>query len=165
MSFTRLLCAPIALAVGMGCSKKPADDSAAAAPAAASPAPTPAPPGGGTAGAPAAAFADRDWVLAMLGDRPAGTGGGGRPATIRFDAAAHRVSGFAGCNRFSGDYTQAGDSLTFSPLISTKMACTEGDQLERDYLGALGKVKMVHASDTALTLTDGAAPLARFRPQ
>lgn len=37
-----------------------------------------------------------------------------------------RVSGRAGCNRFSGPYTQAGRTLTVGPLATTRMAC--GDE-------------------------------------
>lgn len=35
------------------------------------------------------------------------------------------VSGSMGCNRFSGSYSQKGDSLTFSPIAATEMACPE----------------------------------------
>lgn len=35
------------------------------------------------------------------------------------------VSGSMGCNRFSGSYSQKGDSLTFSPIAVTEMACPE----------------------------------------
>lgn len=35
------------------------------------------------------------------------------------------VSGSMGCNRFSGSYIQKGDSLTFSPIAATEMACPE----------------------------------------
>ena len=35
------------------------------------------------------------------------------------------VSGSMGCNRFSGSFSQKGDTLTFSPIAATEMACPE----------------------------------------
>lgn len=35
------------------------------------------------------------------------------------------VSGTMGCNRFSGSFSQKGNSLTFSPIAATEMACPE----------------------------------------
>ena len=42
---------------------------------------------------------------------------------LRF--GADRLNGQAGCNRFSGPYSVAGDRLTAGPLMSTRMACPE----------------------------------------
>jgi heat shock protein HslJ len=70
-----------------------------------------------------ASLDNREWVLVGLGEVAAPLGAGGRPATLRFDPATGRAAGFAGCNRYSAGYTLAGDSLTFGPAISTKMAC------------------------------------------
>ena len=49
---------------------------------------------------------------------------GKEPLTLEFNEG--RVSGFAGCNTFSGAYTQSGDKLEIGPIGSTRMAC-EGD--------------------------------------
>src|SRR5690242_17618937 len=58
-----------------------------------------------------------DWELMELNAKTASTGAGGRRATLRFDADSARVTGFSGCNRFSGSYTLNGDSLRFGPLV------------------------------------------------
>lgn len=44
------------------------------------------------------------------------------------------VSGFAGCNSFSGSYTiaEADHSLTFTPLAQTLMACADEDRMARE---------------------------------
>lgn len=42
---------------------------------------------------------------------------------LTFDADG-RVSGSTGCNSFSGAYTARGDALSFSPLATTRRACT-----------------------------------------
>jgi len=105
----------------------------------------------------------REWSLVDLKDKPAPTGAGGRPATIIFDTAAHRASGFAGCNRYGAEFKTAGDGLTFGPAMATKMACSEGDELERQYLAVLPEVTSFAVADSMLTLSGAAGPLARFR--
>ncbi len=112
-----------------------------------------------------AAIVEREWALVTLGDSAAPRGSGGKPATIRFDSAATRAAGFAGCNRYSAPYTIAGDSLGFGPAISTKMACADGDALERAYLAIIPDVTGFRATDSTLTLTGSSGPLATFRAQ
>ncbi|HEY9425976.1 MAG TPA: META domain-containing protein [Gemmatimonadaceae bacterium] len=116
-------------------------------------------------GASSAAIVEREWALVTLGDSAAPQGSGGKPATIRFDSAASRAAGFAGCNRYSAPYTIAGDSLGFGPAISTKMACAEGDSLERAYLAIIPDVTGYQATDSTLTLTGSSGALAVFRAQ
>jgi heat shock protein HslJ len=114
---------------------------------------------------PAAATASldsREWALVGLGEIAAPLGAGGRPATIQFDPTTGRAAGFAGCNRYSAGYTIAGDSLTFGPAVSTKMACVDGDELERGYLAMLPAVRTYALSDSTLTLNGSDGPLARF---
>jgi heat shock protein HslJ len=106
---------------------------------------------------------DREWILVRLGEVAAPLGGGGRPATLRFDRTTDRAAGFAGCNRYSAGYTLAGDSLTFGPAISTKMACADGDELERGYLAMLPAIRSYALSDSTLTLNGSGGPLAHFR--
>lgn len=101
---------------------------------------------------PPASITDRDWSLTSLGERMNPMGQGDRPPTLRLDASGSRASGFAGCNRFTGTYTLAGDSLSFGPLVSTKMACAQGNDVETAYLAALGNVRGFSVSDSVLTL-------------
>jgi heat shock protein HslJ len=110
-----------------------------------------------------AALENREWALVALGEVAAPLGAGGRPATIRFDPTTGRAAGFAGCNRYSAGYTVAGDSLAFGPAISTKMACADGDELERGYLAMLPAIRSHALSDSTLTLNGSDGPLARFR--
>ena len=105
---------------------------------------------------------DRDWDLVALGEQDHPLGAGGKPATLRFDAAAQRAGGNAGCNRYSAAYTLVGDSLRFTAAISTKMACTEGMELENAWLGAMSHVATWSATDSTLTLAGADGPLARF---
>ena len=105
---------------------------------------------------------DRDWVLVALGEQSSPVGRGKQPATLRLEASTSRAVGFAGCNRFSASYTLAGDSLRFGPAMATKMACVDGDDLERRFLGALPVVATYEATDSALILKGPSGPLARF---
>jgi heat shock protein HslJ len=87
--------------------------------------------------APAAAgLAGTSWVLAGINGLPL-------PAAVQVTAefgADGTVSGKAGCNTYSGSYTVDGASITFGPIISTKMACPDAQMaVETAYLAALGK--------------------------
>ena len=91
----------------------------------------------------------------LMGESPvAGTG-----ISAEF-AADGKVSGSAGCNRYSGTYTVSGSNITFSsPLASTMMMCEQAvmDQ-ESVYLKALGEAKTYAVNGNQLTLAgkDGA---------
>src|SRR6266511_773660 len=132
------------LTAAVGCGPKP-------------PSPGPPPPLATTT------IADREWALVTLGERSTPLGAGGRPATLRLDSATSRAAGFGGCNRFSASYRLSGDSLSFGPVVSTKMACADGDELERSFLAALPAVAAYQVTDSALTLSGPDGVLARFR--
>ena len=106
-----------------------------------------------------------DWELMELDGKTASTGAGGRRATLRFDADTAHVSGFSGCNRFAGTYTLAGDSLKFGPLITTRMACTRGMELESELSAALGATRRYELSSTQLKLFGPSGAVARFSRQ
>ncbi len=73
------------------------------------------------------------------------------------------VSGFAGCNTFTGTYTIDGQALSFGPLASTKMACEPpASAVEAEYLGALAGVGEWTLTDGGLDLS-GSVPLT-FAP-
>jgi heat shock protein HslJ len=57
----------------------------------------------------------------------------------------------------------SGDSLSFGPIVSTKMACADGDELERSFLAALPSVATYQVTNSALMLSGPGCVLARFR--
>jgi heat shock protein HslJ len=122
------------------------------------------PPGQATV-APSIPITDRDWVLIELGGKTAPLGSGNEPATMRLESATSTAAGFAGCNRYRSNVTLSGDTMRFGPIISTKMACADGDELERGFLAALKDVATYQATDTSLTLNGPGGQLARFRPK
>lgn len=82
---------------------------------------------------------------------------------LSLDFTEEQVSGDAGCNRFFGDYSLAGSSLSFGTMGSTRRACLDGERQaqEQDYLESLGQVKSwqrqgnrleLHFADNALLI-------------
>lgn len=79
------------------------------------------------------------------------------PATAEF--ADGRVSGTTGCNRYSGDFTTDGDTLTIKLGPVTMMACPDAQMVqEQGYLAALGSAASYQVADGQLTVmnADGA---------
>jgi heat shock protein HslJ len=103
-----------------------------------------------------------DWQLIELDAKTAPAGAGGRRVTLRFDADSTRVSGFAGCNQFGGSYTIAGDSLHFGPLVLTRMACTDGMELETHFTTALNATRRYELTSTQFKLFGPSGAVARF---
>ena len=95
---------------------------------------TPAAPGSVSV----AELAGTEWSLLSLGDRPRPAGV--RAPTLVFDGT--RVSGFAGCNRYTGTITErTPGTVTVGPLATTNMACAPAVmEIEDQYLAALAKV-------------------------
>jgi heat shock protein HslJ len=99
--------------------------------------------------APAFAHQDKlagaDWVLAGQT--------GARAPFLRFEGG--RVGGLGGCNRFGASYEIKGDSLSFSPIAATRMACESGMDTEQAFFDMLGKVKGLKLAGDRLELLDG----------
>lgn len=75
-----------------------------------------------------------------------------------------RITGQAGCNRFSGTYTQRGVRLTAGPIMATRMACP-GPRMahERGVLNLLrGPVQISYPAGDVLVLT-GSGGTIRLR--
>lgn len=70
------------------------------------------------------------------------------------------MSGFAGCNRFTGTFSSDGSSLDIGPIAATKMACAHpASVIESDYLNALAGVSAWSIAAGGRLLLDGAVPL------
>lgn len=91
------------------------------------------------------------WVLSSGRDVPL-------PAGVVPTAGFHErvVRGSTGCNQYSGPYTVDGESLVIGDLSTTRMACaTPRDEVERDYVRALGLVTTWAMDGDELVLSDG----------
>jgi heat shock protein HslJ len=103
-----------------------------------------------------------EWRLVSIVGTPAGTGANGQPATLRLDETSGRVSGYAGCNQFTGSYTLSGASITFGPFAMTSMACAQGGDLESRYTKALEQVTEWKMTSRGLDLRKGSTLLVKF---
>ena len=84
-----------------------------------------------------------------------------RKPFILFQSVEKRATGNTSCNNFSATYTPDNSKLTFSPPISTRMAC-KGDG-ERLFFEALRKVTAFSVSSDGKTLNLIAGDIAVMR--
>lgn len=104
------------------------------------------------------------WKLMTLGGRPVAVADNQREAHLVLGQDG-RVSGSTGCNRLMGSYTLQGDTLTFSQLASTRMACpAEMMALEQAWLTTLSDTAHYSISGQRLVLEDAnEQPLAELK--
>jgi heat shock protein HslJ len=95
------------------------------------------------------ALAGKTWALQSLSGRHPEPKG----ATAEFTAGG-KVSGFAGCNSFSGTYTASGSSISISKnLAMTQMACASSVMAaETAYIDALTSARRYSTSGSTLKL-------------
>ncbi|MGI6022043.1 MAG: META domain-containing protein [Methanoculleus sp.] len=104
-------------------------------------------------------LAGSSWTLTSLIDE----GGSmapiitGTTVTTLFDADGIRVSGLAGCNHYSADYTRNGADITIKSAVRTDMYCGEPEGLmdqEDRYLSLLTDVSSYWVEGDRLILSD-----------
>ncbi|MBV8172518.1 MAG: META domain-containing protein [Candidatus Eremiobacteraeota bacterium] len=110
------------------------------------------------------ALDSNEWTLVALHGTAVIRGVTSQPPSLSFDAAARRVSGFTGCNRFNGTYKQGGADLRLSPLVVTRMACASGADIEASLLKALAQTQKYDFNNGLLNLYGLGQPLASFAP-
>lgn len=83
--------------------------------------------------------------------------------TLTFDAG-NGVSGYAGCNSYSGTYDIRHDRLTFDPLISTFKACDDPLVMAQEavYLEALQAATRYKISNDELLIESGSGQTLMF---
>ena len=123
-------------------------------------------PAGGPTTANGAPLRETYWKLVQLGDKPVTAADQQQEANLVFHTEGSRVTGSGGCNRLTGAYTADSQTLRFSRVASTMMACTQGMETETAFLGALDKVRSWKINGQQLDLYDAnGKPLARFIAQ
>lgn len=104
------------------------------------------------------------WTLVKLRSEDAGVGAGGKAPSIELAAEPPRISGFAGCNQFTGGYTLDGDGLSFSELAMTMRACDEGMDLEGEIAKVLEETRrFVIAGDLLSLFSEDGNKVAELR--
>jgi uncharacterized membrane protein len=107
---------------------------------------------------PPASLADTSWSIVEIDGTPVG----GEAYHLHF--TADRLSGQAGCNRFSGTYERTDGTLAAGPIMATRMACP-GPRMEheRRVLELLaGMVRIEHPDGDTLLLS-GSGGTIRLR--
>lgn len=91
------------------------------------------------------------WELALIDGSPVVA-----PVTLEFNADENSAGGQA-CNSYGGSYVLAGDTISFSGLFSTMMACTDEGVMEQElaYFDALNSATRYAISGDTLTITYG----------
>jgi heat shock protein HslJ len=115
--------------------------------------------------APANPLLDNEWMLTELMGKPIQKADAAQlKITMKFTKDGNRVSGFSGCNTYSGTYTSETElRVSFSQMISTMMACPMNMDIEAEYLKMLSQVDNYTIGDNKLSLNKARmAPLARF---
>jgi heat shock protein HslJ len=107
-------------------------------------------------------LAGSSWQLVSLDGTPAVEG---TAVTLAF-GDDNTVSGYAGCNNYSGGYEADNTSLTFSMLISTLRACIDDalNQQETAFLAALNGTVSYTISSAELVITSSDGKELRFTP-
>jgi heat shock protein HslJ len=73
--------------------------------------------------------------------------------SVTIEFTKNQISGFGGCNRFSGTYNRQGDKLTISDLNYTMRGCeTSIMRREESFLGAMAGIKKVRFLENQLLL-------------
>jgi heat shock protein HslJ len=84
------------------------------------------------------------------------------PHLLIVEGTVPRITGFAGCNRFSGNcLIKREGSLRIGPLMATQMACTDLT-LEQNFLHVLEQANAWQYNDASLFLFNNEVPLARL---
>ncbi len=116
-----------------------------------------------------ATLLDREWRFVQAGGQGViqpGEGQGGRVAMLRLSTEDSRAAGSSGCNQMGGGYTLNGESLRFSQMISTKMACEPRlmDQESRIHAALEATRRWAISGDTLILYAEGDAVSARLIP-
>lgn len=109
-----------------------------------------------------AALSGIDWKLTRIENRPINSKS---KAAISFDQRNNRVSGNGGCNGFGGNLSINGSSIRVSQVISTKMFCEQGSDVENGFFNQLERVTRFDLNNGKLQLFNGSRIVLEFERQ
>ena len=105
------------------------------------------------------------WLLESIGEEKIDNSNKENPIYIELDVTeeGNRIAGMAGCNRYFGEFTEAGeDSLSFGKMGATRMACDKLDVEDR-YLKAVGSVDSYQVDGFYLYLKSKGANVLTYK--
>ncbi len=80
---------------------------------------------------------DNSWFLISIAGKEILLSEDQKRPFLRLTVEKNRMEGFAGCNRFSGNYFIRGEFFIFNKMITRRMACVHGIELEDAFLQVL----------------------------
>lgn len=98
-----------------------------------------------------AALVANEWQLKEMTNEKGEVSLPTRLPTLSF-VDSSRVSGFSGCNRFSGKYELKGENITFGHVVATRMMCLESMEFEQQFQLFLSAVTRLSLHDNELVL-------------
>lgn len=102
------------------------------------------------------------WRLVELNGRRITTSPNRPEAHFQLNSRNKRLQGNGGCNIITGGYELNGERISFTKIISTKMACLNGMDTEREFLKALESSNNLKITGENLKLYGNDQLLARF---
>lgn len=106
------------------------------------------------------------WVLMTLGDKAAVVGENEQEVSMILSFAERKISGFSGCNNFSGKYDLHHSKVNFEKMMSTQKMCMESMDQEQAFFEMLSATDSYKVKNDILTLFDAnEVPLAQFTAQ
>lgn len=81
-------------------------------------------------------------------------GDAGQPIQVQFAAESLKISGFTGCNRFTGEIVEEARGISIERIASTRMSCSgPRNELENDFLYELNDYRnLVRDGDRLLLI-------------
>ncbi|WP_019614053.1 META domain-containing protein [Psychromonas ossibalaenae] len=111
-----------------------------------------------------AGFENTYWKLIELNGSPVVTKENAKDINMTFSSEEQMAQGFSGCNGFSGGYQLNGNQITFSPFMSTMMACPDMDKTEIPFLKTLADTELYEINGKILSLVDAQSQvIMRFK--
>ena len=109
----------------------------------------------------AASFSETQWKLTLIENQPVGDS----KAFIKFDEQNRRAGGNGGCNGYGGTLTRNGNQIKISQIISTKMACQNGSDVENKFFRNLDRVDRFEIVGDRLRLLAGNQAVLEFEAE
>ncbi|MEJ2526173.1 MAG: YbaY family lipoprotein [Desulfuromonadales bacterium] len=107
-----------------------------------------------TAIQPNASLFNTYWKLTDLMGEKAPLGINDKEVHLVLNSENVSVSGFSGCNSFTGSYAVNDNEIKFSQMASTMRACIQGMETEQEFLKALSSTRFFKIVGDDLTLFD-----------
>ncbi len=111
---------------------------------------------------PAAALTNTYWKLVAIDGEPFEHTTDEREPHLRFLNDDDTVSGFTGCNSFTGRFEVRNARLEFGLIAVTQRPCMDESDLEYSYLSSLRSANRFVIEGDMLRLYRGASPLLEF---